>query len=153
MENDFVQSWIYASRQTKEDPNYLVADSSLQVVYTVASQKLHIRGINWQDEVRAETEGKATLRYIHGWTIMMCERINSLVACTMKPSVTYGHLAQSVGERKTMSAGHWLLSLHQASLGEIGASGEPQPWLCLTLWRTASTFRLGFTAQNRYVIG
>lgn len=43
-----------------------------------------------------------------------------------KPSITYGHLTQSVWRNKAVSAGHELLSL-----GEIGASGEPRPRLGL----------------------
>lgn len=55
------ECWIHTFRQTTEDPEYLVADSALPVVYA-RSGIMHIRGINWQDEVRAETEGNTTLR-------------------------------------------------------------------------------------------
>lgn len=54
---------MYTSRQTTEETKCLVADSALLVSAQWRNKAvLHIRSINWQDEVRAETEGKAALR-------------------------------------------------------------------------------------------
>ncbi len=86
------ESWIYSSRKTKEDPAIwcltVLCKSFMQKWSNAPYQRYKLTG--WgQSWNRRESNAEATHTHTHTHThtetaIMMWERRNSLVACTMK---------------------------------------------------------------------